>query len=335
MRDQDMVYRRALGESLESIGASYGVSRERVRQIVAKAGGPTAQEAREAALRAKADEEGERRNAFAAEYLPVARQLAAKGNSRRDVIARLKAIDPSIDGVLASSVLREARIVFAQDWANDYTSDRALVAAVWFLFGLDYQIPPDSSLAVRTLDSALISELTVLLDEQGVSDVERARVLGVIAAAQHFAAENPKVSLTGARYGTLRNKQIASWGLKSAKGTHYWPPTRQTVMARFGGWSEALEKVGLRRSKLGRSKGLLKYTADEYQSAAEDFVTWADSRKITPSTDRYREWRDEQAGEARERPSGAALRNIFGSWSQAMRSAREGEHASSVGALPE
>jgi hypothetical protein len=323
-RDQDMVYRRALGESLESIGTSYGVSRERVRQIIVKAGGPTAQDARQAADAAKAAEEKRQRDAFSARYLEIARELAGKGTSRRDVIARLKAVDPSIDEAMASSVLRKSRIAFAQDWVDEFMSDQLLVAAVWYLFGLDYQIPADPSLALKKLDLALISELTELLQKQGIDDGERTRVLGVIAAAQVFAADNPKVSITGAKYGALRSKQIVAWGLESARGTHYWPPTPQAASARFGGWSETLVKVGLRRSKFGRAKGLLNYTADEYQSAATDYVEWADEREVTPSVERYQEWRQIEAECGRKRPSGAALRNIFGSWSKAIRAAREG-----------
>lgn len=44
-RARDMCERRAKGETLDSIGASYGVTRERVRQIIAKAGGPDKQAA--------------------------------------------------------------------------------------------------------------------------------------------------------------------------------------------------------------------------------------------------------------------------------------------------
>ncbi|KQV24814.1 sigma factor-like helix-turn-helix DNA-binding protein [Yonghaparkia sp. Root332] len=335
MREQDMVFRRALGESLDSIGKSYGVSRERVRQIIVKAGGPTAQDAHRAARSTKSAEGQREREAFAAQYLPIARELASKGTSRRDVIARLKAIDPSIDEVMAGFVLRKARIVFAQDWVDDFMSNRLLVAAVWFLFGLDYQIPADPSLAIKKLDHALISELTEVLARQGVHELERARVLGVIAAAQNFATENPGVSITAARYGVLRKKQVVAWGLESARGTHFWPPTRQAAMARFGGWSETLLRVGLKRSEFGRSKGFLKYTADEYQRAAMDYVAWADRRDATPSVDRYKEWRRLEANEGRERPSGASLRNIFGSWSKAMRAARESADHAGAHALQE
>lgn len=322
-RDRDMVARRAAGESLDSIGSSYGVSRERVRQIIQKVGGPSAKQAHVAAANVKAAAKQVDREVFAAQYLSVARDLASKGRSLRSVVARLKAIDPKVDEDLASSVLRDARIVFSQDWSEDFLSDNALVAAVWFAFGLDYQIPPDAALAMATLDEATIRDVSAALVEQGVGDVERARVFGVIAAARHFATDNAKVTLTGARYEALRSEQLIAWSLNSARGTHFWPPSRQTAMARFGGWSETLERAGLRKSKLGRAKGLLKYSAENYHGAAADFVAWSDDKGVSTSVDRYAHWRSTEAAAGRERPSSAALRNVFGSWSQTIRSARE------------
>lgn len=318
-----MVARREAGESLDSIGSSYGVSRERVRQILQKVGGPTAKQAHTAAANAKAVEKQIQRGRFAERYLEVARGLASKGHSLRTVVARLKAIDPSIDEDLASSVLRDARIVFSQDWSEDFLSDTALVAAVLFAFGLDYQIPPDAALAAAALDETTIRDVTAALVEQGVNEEDRARVLGVIAAARRFAGDNAKVTLTGARYEALRKEQVIEWGLSSARGTHFWPPNRQTPMARFGSWSETLERAGLRKSKLGRAKGLLKYSPEEYHETVEDFVAWADRERTSTSVDRYADWRSTESSAGRERPSSAALRNVFGSWSQAIRSARE------------
>lgn len=322
-RDRDMVARRAAGESLDSIGSSYGVSRERVRQIIQKVGGPSAKQAHNAAAKVKAAAKQVEREMFASQYLSVARDLASKGQSLRNVVARLKAIDPKVDEELAGSVLRDARIVFSQDWSEDFLSDNALVAAVWFAFGLDYQIPPDAALAAATLDEATIRDVSAALMEQGVDDVERARVFGVIAAARKFATDNARVTLTGARYEALRSEQLIAWSLNSARGTHFWPPNRQTAMARFGGWSETLERAGLRKSKMGRAKGLLKYSAEDYHETAADFVAWADNQGVSTSVDRYAQWRSAEGAAGRERPSTAALRNVFGSWSQAIRSARE------------
>lgn len=51
LRAQDMCDRRAAGETLEEIGKRYGLSRERVRQIIETVGGPTGSEVKD--LRAK------------------------------------------------------------------------------------------------------------------------------------------------------------------------------------------------------------------------------------------------------------------------------------------
>lgn len=322
-RDRDMVARRTAGESLDSIGSSYGISRERVRQILEKVGGLSAQQAHAAAANVKAEARQVERDRFSEKYLSVSKELASKGHSLRNVVARLIAIDPDVDEDLASAVLRDARIAFSQDWAEDFLSDSAVVAAVWFAFGLDYQIPPDRVLAVATLDDATIRDVSAALAEQGVSEFERARVLGVIAAARRFAADNPKVTLTGAQYESLRIEQLVAWRLNSARGTHFWPPNRQTAMARFGGWSETLERAGLRKSEVGRTKGLLKYTAEDYHRTAFDFVAWADEQGVSTSVDIYARWRADAKTAGNERPSSAALRNVFGSWSQAIRSARE------------
>ncbi|MBH0117000.1 hypothetical protein I6E52_09095 [Salinibacterium sp. NG253] len=322
-RERDIIARRAAGETLESIGASYGVTRERVRQIIKKAGGPSSKQSHQAAAEARETAHQLQRDAFTAEYLPIARELASKGESLRSVVARLKTIEPSIDEVLASSVLRASRIVFRQDWSEDFITDHSLVAAVWFIFGVDYQIPPDTALAVATLDAATIHDVAAALAEQGVDEISRSRVLGVIAAARGFAGENPKVTLTGARYETLRRATLEEWEVNSSRGTHFWPPTRQTAMARFGGWNETLERVGLRKSKHGRSKGLVKYSAEDYHNASLDFVEWADGAGMSTSVDHYAEWRRGQAAAGHQRPAAASLRNVFGSWSQAIRSARE------------
>ena len=63
-RNAQMVERYAAGETLESIGASYGVTRERVRQIVAKLGGATAEESRKHRLAARESASAAARAAF-------------------------------------------------------------------------------------------------------------------------------------------------------------------------------------------------------------------------------------------------------------------------------
>lgn len=73
-RNADIVRRRSAGESLQAIGARFGVSRERVRQIVRDGGGPQGQ-LTEAVKRRREREVAE----------PRARELVALWSSGREV----------------------------------------------------------------------------------------------------------------------------------------------------------------------------------------------------------------------------------------------------------
>ena len=52
-RDAAMVERYADGETLEAIGQSFSITRERVRQIIAKVGGTNAEESRKNRIAAR------------------------------------------------------------------------------------------------------------------------------------------------------------------------------------------------------------------------------------------------------------------------------------------
>ena len=86
-RARDMCERRGRGETLESIAASYGLARERVRQIIAKAGGPD--KAMAAAAKKRTDES--RRSNLRQQALVFLRQNP--GSSREQLADFLK-VDP-------------------------------------------------------------------------------------------------------------------------------------------------------------------------------------------------------------------------------------------------
>jgi len=63
----DMIERRWRGETLDEIGTAFGVTRERVRQLMKKYGGPSSSEIRDVQLARTASEEEARRNAIGRE----------------------------------------------------------------------------------------------------------------------------------------------------------------------------------------------------------------------------------------------------------------------------
>ncbi|WP_234005521.1 sigma factor-like helix-turn-helix DNA-binding protein [Arthrobacter sp. PGP41] len=243
-RDAAMVERYADGETLDAIGQSFGITRERVRQIIAKVGGTNAEESRKNQIAAREAATKAAHEAFLAQYGNLARQMAKRGVSRPDTVLKLQALFPTIDVDLAEDALRGSAILFSKAQVDDIFSQEALAAGIWFLLGSDRNLAPDREWAVVNLDLSLMSELRAALESAEASPDDVATILGVIGAAQKHLSEDPAVSITGARYQELRDELVVAFGLVSRQGAFPWPPTRQTVMKRFGGWNEALEAMG-------------------------------------------------------------------------------------------
>ncbi|MDQ0260448.1 hypothetical protein J2W20_002352 [Sinomonas atrocyanea] len=316
-RNAQMVERYAAGETLESIGASSGVTRERVRQIVAKLGGATAEESRKQRLAARESASAAGRAAFLLEYGQLARRIAATGATRPEAIERLQSVYPTIDADVADEALKESDIVFDKQDSDNIFSDEAIAAGIWYLLGSELGLAPDLERAATDLPLALISELRSVLAEAALEPEHVATILGVVASAQAHVEAHPDATITGKRYGTLREELVTVMGFESRKGATPWPPTRQTVQKRFGGWNDGLAAIGLGTSARGRSKGLLKFTEDDYRVAMRDFVADADRKKTVES---YHEWVIVEAQAGRARPSVASIRNVFSSWGDALRS---------------
>lgn len=317
-RNAQMVERYAGGETLESIGASYGVTRERVRQIVAKLGGATAEESRKQRLAARESASAAGRAAFLLEHGQLARRIAATGATRPEAIERLRSVYPAIDADVAEEALKESDIVFDKQDADNIFSDEAIAAGVWYLLGSELGLTPDLERAAADLPLALIAELRSVLAEAALEPEHIATILGVVAAAQAHVEAHPDATITGKRYGTLREELVTVMGMESRKGATPWPPTRQTVQKRFGGWNDGLAAIGLGTASRGRPKGLLKFTEEGYYQAVRDFV----NDPCVPNTvEGYHRWTVLESGEGRIRPSVSSLRNFLGTWGDVLRSA--------------
>ncbi|UKA55490.1 hypothetical protein LFT45_06090 [Arthrobacter sp. FW305-BF8] len=322
-RDAAMVERYADGETLDAIGQSFGITRERVRQIIAKVGGTNAEESRKNRTAAREAATGASHEAFLAEYGDLARQMAKRGVTRPDAVLKLQALYPAIDVDLAEDALRGSAILFSKAQIDDIFSKEALAAGIWFLLGSDRNLSPDREWAAVNLDLSLMSELRAALESAQASADDVATILGVIGAAQKLVTENPTASITGARYQELREELVVALGLVSRQGAFPWPPTRQTVMKRFGGWNEALEAMGIGTTKQGRSKGLLKFTREDYDDAVRDYCVYASAVAAKATYSGYDVWVKQEIAAGHERPSGASVRNIYGTWADAVRSAQE------------
>lgn len=322
-RNAILVERYADGETLDAIGQSFGITRERVRQIIVKVGGANAEESRQKRMADKELVVRAASDAFLAEYGDLARRVARKGVSRPDAISKLHALYPTLDVNLADDALRESNIVFDKIQIDDIFSKEAVTAGVWYLLGSELRLAPDPEWAVENLDLSLISELRVALGAAEATVHDIATILGVIGAAQRHLASNPDASITGKRYGQLRDELVVALGLVSRQGASPWPPTRQTVMKRFGGWNEALDAMGIGTTTQGRPKGLLKFTREDYKDAVRDYCSFAAAAEINATYAAYDGWVKQEVVAGRQRPSGASIRNFYGTWSDAIRSVQE------------
>ncbi|WP_458107208.1 hypothetical protein M1D51_16110 [Arthrobacter sp. R3-55] len=322
-RDAAMVERYADGETLDAIGQSFGITRERVRQIIAKVGGTSAEESRKSRLASKEAAATVARNAFMAAYGDLARQMARRGVTKPDAIDKLKALFPAMDAELAEDALRTSSIVFDKSQMEDIFSKEAVAAGVWYLLGSNLGLAPDRQWAAVNIELSLMNELRAALEsaEADVEDVST--ILGVIGAAQKYLQENPETSITGQRYEHLRDELVPALGLVSRQGAFPWPPTRQTVTKRFGGWNEGLEAMGIGTAAKGRPKGLLKFTQADYEDAVRNFNRFALSSGVKPTFAGYDAWVKQEIHAGNSRPSGAAVRNIYGTWLDAVRAVQE------------
>ncbi|MCC3302152.1 sigma factor-like helix-turn-helix DNA-binding protein [Arthrobacter sp. zg-Y895] len=333
-RDAAMVQRYIEGETLEAIGADYGVTRERVRQIVSKVGGSMAAESRKRRLDKREAEINAAAQAFMASYGAVARTAAASGSTRTETILRLAILFPEMDKDLAESTLRDSSIRF-DSRAQDIFSKAVVEAGLYYLVGAELGLAPDPHFAAANLDLDMMTELVAVLQQGTAAEEDIATILGIIGAAKRHIAKHPETTLTGSRYDELRDELVPALGWESRQGASPWPPTRQTVMGKYTYWNAALESIGLAANQRGRTPGLVKFTEKLYQKAIRDFVTDMQSRNLHPSHGRYAEWCADMNAANHEYPSPAALRNFFGSWTAALRYIQEHPAAPAESAVAE
>lgn len=149
-----------------------------------------------------------------------------------------------------------------------------------------------------------------------------ADILLLVEASREYVRGNPETGLPKHRFDTVRGEILVELGVESRKGIAPWPPTSQTVMKRLGAgaWADALSAIGLTPDTRGRPRGLLAFTADQYQDALAKFSTFAEQTGQPATYEAYGEWVDQEERAGRHWPAPASVRLRFGSWIKAKRS---------------
>lgn len=129
-------------------------------------------------------------------------------------------------------------------------------------------------------------------------------------------------SISAAQYDAARSAYLEERGIVARVGVAVWPPTSQTIRQRLGGgsWARAAEALGL-TANAGRSRGAGSFSDDDYRAAVAAFLAAAadDGRPDVASASftAYGAWVKSESDAGRTAPSGAAMRQHFGSWAAA------------------
>jgi hypothetical protein len=319
-RAAEMLKLRQAGRTLSEIGDLYGVTGARVLQILQRAGSDNGTRVRR---RVQAEDLPAAAESFADAYRGVIEALVVSGVTRSEVVERFRLFMPETDlAVIAQGITASGAIFDADDRAFSF-SPAVIAGAVWYVLAVSLNLDCDQLAAIKEADIREAREVGELLHAAGLDASAVAQVLCRAACARAYARIHPEASLTRQGYDRLRLQIIDQLGFQSAKGTAWWPPTGLTVMKRLGNgyWADALSAIGLTASSKGRARGLVLFDPQDYQDAVTEYLQHATATSRAPTRAGYQEWVDGEQRSGRHRPSFAALRLRYGTWTAAKRAA--------------
>ncbi len=305
---------------MPDLAAQFGVSRQRIHQIIRRLGGADADTARAVRQELRDEQQNDLVRAFLDQYQVLIADLAASGLARADIEGRFALLLPDIPSVIIRDGLTKTEVIFDVNKQEYAFPTAAIEAAVWYAIACNLDLSADLSVAMHQIDLTEAGEVTSVLDHQGLDAVTRARILIMIANARAHAVENEAITIPKQRYDEVRREILDDLGLVSTHGVMPWPPGAQTVMKRLGGgyWAEALRNIGLTAER-GRERGLLRFTEDDYDNAVVDFLAQANATGQAPTFEAYSDWVESEDRAGRRRPSPAAVRMRYTNWNNAKR----------------
>ena len=309
-RDQQILALYASGATMHDLAAQFGISRQRVHQIIRRLGGADADTARAVRRQVRDEQQSALVESFIGKYQEIIVNLAASGLARADIEGRFALLLPEIPSVVIRDGLAKADVIFDANIQEYAFPTAAIEAAVWYAIAYNLGIRADLSAAIHQIVLSDAWEVAAVLDQEGLPAETRPEILILIANARSYAAKNEEVTITRKRYDEIRRDILDDLGLVSAQGVMPWPPTAQTVMKRLGGgyWAEALRNIGLTPDERGRERGLLRFAENDYDNAIVDFLAQANAMGRPPTFDAYGGWVDSEDRAGRRRPSAAAVR---------------------------
>jgi hypothetical protein len=322
-RDAAIVSDYRSGKTYRQIARALGISHQRVAQIVNQSGQVDAADSSQARRTERDARVRTRTEDFIAQFGDAVRALAAAGEARADVEARIRALLPDEPTPFIKAAIAACGHIFDVR-VQEFSFPRSVVAsAVWYSIAVDHGLEEDPVAALTELDLEETAELTAALTSLGITPTKAASIVTLASNARTRAETPIGVSMTKARYDELRSVVLADLGLTSGQGTTPWPPTSQTVTKRLGEgrWSTAMNSIGVQHGDRGRSPGLILFEENDYADALTDFLAETTTTHVPATYVGYEAFVEREARAGRRRPSGPSVRLFYGSWNGAKRAA--------------
>ncbi|WP_314175793.1 sigma factor-like helix-turn-helix DNA-binding protein [Streptomyces winkii] len=310
------------GATLAEIGSKYGISRERVRQVLQSKGSVTAEESRQARRRAREADLNEKVGEFLSQHRSTIEGLAAAGTPRSEVEERFRLVHPEVPAAIVKQSIMASSVLFDVDYQEFNFPVSAVESALWYALARELDLKADRATAIEDLDLAEAREVSDALSSEQLAPETVATVLCLVSAAREYARKTP-VGLSAQRYNRQRVDILRELGLESKQGATPWPPTSQTVMKRLGAgsWADAQLSVGLSPDRRGRPRGLLVFREEDYELSVKKFMEYAAETGQSATFAVYGAWVEAEERAGRRWPSAPSIRFHYRNWMAAKRAA--------------
>lgn len=331
-RDSEIVRLYEQGVPGTQLAEQYGVTRQRIDQILRARGAIDAGQARAVRSERRASEQVEAAQAFLDEHDASLRALAHSGASRVEVESKFALLTPDVAGDVVREAIKRSGLLFDVNREEYHFGHSVIEAGIWYILSRENGLQGDLTVALAELTLAEMVDVSRALTGLGIVPDRTKDILLSIAAARRHLIAAPEVTISKKKYDEQRTSALDYLGLAGGQGSLVWPPTSQTVIKRLGSgyWKDALASVGITASDRGRSRGLVVFEESDYRSAITDFLQHCKATGSPESYDSFERWVGNEDRLGRQRPSGPAVRNFYQSWTNAKRTVLTGSSVQST-----
>ena len=312
--------------TLDALGKRFGLTRERIRQILKNNGAKTKAEIREMVREEQVVRFAKKRDLLMAELKQLSQsQLVTKAEAARMLADKF----PEFPGDMVRKFVGTSGIPLPNKRAaapNTFSSIQ-LELAVLLCFGLCYPRALETKDYAEFVAPSHEAELRRFSESDSFpTNVEFSKILNAVGFSSLKRKQNV---LDPFAHGDYERRRMEIWsenGWGSGAGGRYWPPTQQTISKRIGGgyWNDAMQRLGFPTSaKKGRPRVGYLHNEESLLDSLEHFLLHCTehNQTVSPSVQAYELWRSRGNANDANHASVATIRSHFGSWNQAIHSA--------------